>query len=244
MAQDERDIQLIAEYLEGTLPEHERKLVEARLAEPAFKKLFIDAQLLITGIRMQGREKLRQTLVDLDAQLPLLETKKSISFWPWATGIAATFLIIYLVLQPFQGDRNVAPLFDQYYSPYPNVVMPVTRSEQGDSTLMGQAFSAYESKQYKTAIQLFKQIAHPNEAALLYLGNSYLSDNQPEKAVTVLKDLSEKRSTFNDQATWYLALAHIRLNQRSDAVAVLEKLKTSNSSYSEKAREVIKKLDR
>lgn len=243
MDEEERDIQIISDYLDGSLPDEEKRRVEHRLAaDTAFKDLFVEIKKLVTGVKSQGREAKKQLLVEFERSQPPIRLGKSRSIWPWVSGIAAAFLTIVLVVYQISFKTGKNDLFQEYYQSYPNVVTPITRGERLDSSLRTNAFIAYELGNYSEAITAFEQISDQSDTIRFYLANSYIGDGQFQRATALLLPLADS-SSFRDQSRWYLALAYMKLNNIEQSAAVLEKLK-DHSYYGRKAQELLDKLGR
>jgi tetratricopeptide (TPR) repeat protein len=244
MIGEENDIRQIADYLAGELSHEEREVVAQRIkTDPGFQKLFVETKLLVTGIKAQGRQNLKQQFIDLERSLPLIEVKKSRSLWPWISAVAATLLIVALVFRTSQKPDS-AELFEEYYSPYPNIVMPVVRGENQDSSARAYAFAAYEQHNYPNAVSAFETLEDQSDEVLFYLASSYLANGQTDQAIVIWLKLSESTSSrYKNQSLWYLALANIKLGQTREAEAALKKLLEHDSSYGPRAKELLDRLD-
>jgi tetratricopeptide (TPR) repeat protein len=242
MKHEEKDIERIADYLGGTLSQEERNAVDQRLAsDTAFRELFNETKLLATGIKMQGRQGVKKQLVDLEQTLPAIEIKKGRTMLPWISGVAAALLIFFLVYM--LADRSdPKELFEAYYSPYPNIAMPVVRGEDQDSSARARAFIAYEQQDYLNAIAAFEALEHRSDEDKFYLGNSYLAAGEARHAIDVWLTLSPSASRYADQTLWYLSLAHLKLGESDEAITSLNKLLTHESSYTPRAKELLEQL--
>jgi hypothetical protein len=113
----------------------------------------------------------------------------------------------------------------------------------GDKTLM-----AYNDSIYGQAIEPLKTYLDTQGDKLdmrLYLGISYLGNQEYKKAIKQLK-LVEKQITEQDiylkiPTFWYLALAHLANNDKSQAITYLQKLQ-NDAEYGQQAQALLEKL--
>lgn len=243
MIEEERDIQLISDYLDGSLPEAEKRQVDNRLNEDdAFRELFVEIKRLVTGIKSQGREKQKQVLVELERTLPPINPGNTRQIWPWVAGVAATVIVLILVVWQSSTRTGTNELFEEFYTGYPNVVTPITRGEQLDSSVRTKAFVAYEHEDYREAIRSFKQVSDQSDTIRFYLANSFLGDGQIQHSAEIFLTLTHS-PTFGDQSQWYLALVYLKLNQVEQCATLLQNLK-DHPFYGGNAKELLNKLDR
>ena len=159
----------------------------------------------------------------------------------WAAAVAVlavASLVVYL-----NTTNSTKELFIAYYTPYPNVESPVSRSETGSDAV----WQYYESGDYKSAYQLFEGALVANEADIntrFYLGICALELNKMKVAEDAFATVvADKSSNYAEQAAWYLALSYLKDSKGKKARQNLEEIVISKSSYSKKAKALLVELE-
>ena len=98
------------------------------------------------------------------------------------------------------------------------------------------------------SIELFQQILaeQTDESTLFYLGNAFLSANQPKQAIAIFNKYLKEYDEFSIEARWYLALSYIKDGQVRQAQQQLEALAADGSpanSYKSRANAILKQLE-
>ncbi len=111
------------------------------------------------------------------------------------------------------------------------------------------AMKKYEQKNYPGAAEDFEKILakDPNNYnALFYSAVSYLSTGQPDKAITNLNKVLEKKDgELYDSAQWYLSLAYIKKSDTQNARKNLTELqKNSKSKYQKQADATLREMQK
>lgn len=166
---------------------------------------------------------------------------KMVSGWLWK--LAASILLLttfgYFVYQ--YSSKDAGSIYSQYYSPYPNTVSPLKRS---DSTVKQNGFQSYESGDYELAIQQLSENlkSEPEDDAVqFYLAQSHLALGETEEAITHLKKVNIE-SPFYDPALWYLGLAWLKSGEVKKAQERFRIISKSSSSYARRSAEILQKL--
>lgn len=209
----------IDRYLAGQLSAEEQQQFETALA--ADNDLQADLhyrQDLKVVLKAVGREALRRELQELEtgnAQTAAGRTRSLRQFQPWYLAVAAAVAILVAAVLLLYPDRqNPQELFAQNFQPYPNVLVPIDRSE-GPSTQKpdAQAFAYYEQGEYAQALPLLEQLATDSTSAKydFYVANCQLQLNQLTRAIPLLQSLAQSDTDhFAPHAQWYLALAYLK----------------------------------
>jgi len=165
--------------------------------------------------------------------------------------ISAAAACIVIILVPasiyfYSSLTKAEQLYNQYYSPYQNVVAPSIRGEE-KKTAIQQALTSYTAKNYEQAIADIRETIdeYPDSKSEvgLYLGISYLETNNTAKAITTFKDIINTEKGLKEQARWYLAMSFLKRGETENAKKELEVLVDNpTSSYQDKAREVLEQL--
>lgn len=134
--------------------------------------------------------------------------------------------------------QNPEDLFLDYFSPYENVVLPISRTEKTkDNKVI--AFENYEVGNYKEALKKFKALSpekkEDKEVIVFYKAICYLQLHQPEKTITLLKENFKNNYRWKDKNNWYLALAYLKTNNISEAKRILSELSKQKINFKKEA---------
>lgn len=245
MMEEEKDIELLDGYLENTLGADDRSAVEARLQnDSGFRQLLEDLKILKESIRQSSRVQLKEELVEIENKLSANPEGKTASLRPWIIGVAASLVLVVVTFLLWPKPTDTQELFAQYFEPYPNVIMPTVRGDlEPDTTLMAKAYRAYDSGDYEKAISLFEQVAAKDEGVYLYLGNSYLATNNPEKAIVCFEKVWNDYDVFDEQAEWYLSMAYLKTGDLKKANDLLNAIASKEGSFEIKAEKILPQLN-
>jgi len=248
---EEKDIDLIEQYLEGTLKGSDLDTFNQRMEEDQeFRSSLEEMETMVSGIRYSGRRKVKQELETLEANLPEIALDQDTPVIPlfkrkWFAAAASVLIIAISALWLFNPSDSHQDLFNSYYTPYLNVVNPTLRAEQPTNIpLRDQAYQAYDRQEYQKAVDAFLSIPeHEQEVEdQLYLGISYLSLQNMQEAVTVLKTYVQEQEQFKLQAQWYLALAYIAQGESELAVPLLNQVSTERGFKAVEAQNLLQQL--
>lgn len=232
------DIELLELYLEGTLDGEAQRLLENRLAhEPDLVRELYELKLLMDGIENAGRREILDSLRTLEVNLPPV-VSVSIPVWQnsWLR-VAASVSVLAICAYMFWPQPDPQELFDKYFEPYPNVIMPTMRGEvDEDTTLMARGYKAYDREEYKEAIDYFEKLKVKNAGIYLYLSNCYLAIGEADKAISLLENVIADYDEFDAQAEWYLALGHLKRGSIVDAGRTLKGIEEGGGYHTEKVK--------
>ena len=158
--------------------------------------------------------------------------------------VAASFIGVLIATYFFSVQQSShETLFAENFEPYRNVIQPIVRGIVSDD-LKTQAFTSYEKKEYKKAIQLFSEIqkTEMDSYYTFYKANSFLALDNTNKAISSFIEYIDSEGEFKDKATWYLALAYLKDKQDEKAITIFQKISDSKSYNHEKALPLLKKL--
>jgi len=212
---NERDYQLIENYLNGSLGASETAEVEARLLQDTvFAEALAQQQDLLAVVDKKVEDNLRMLLAEEEAKLSNTATSPTISISKWLSVAAAVLVLAtasWLFFRKGSGP-NGPTLFTENFTAYTNIIAPNRRGENDESRL-SLAFLAYDNKQYKKAITDFEVLKNDTLKSELtfYIGVSYLAMDEIEKGIITLKDEAVDNK-FAMEKQWYLALAHLKKN--------------------------------
>ena len=234
---EQDDIELIESHLFGRLTEEEARKVNLRMREDkAFLKLYEETQKLILGVRKASRREIIGLLDDMDKrnfnELKIQNTKPLIQ----KLVVAATVLVILsfgFYWYKYQTISVNQIIFDEYFRPFPNQIIPTTRSTELPKKPKEKAYYQYDLGNYKRAVLLLEVIPKSEDdySSLLYLAVGNLAINKPKLAIDYLKEyLSEKRLFYED-ALWYLFLGYILDNQKDQAKSTSQLMSVQSQYY-------------
>lgn len=162
-------------------------------------------------------------------------------------GIAASFigLLGFAAYNNLYAPQHIEKLFVQNFKPADNFTSTVRGENSVSNPLLDKAEKAYNELDYPNAILYYKQLLNkdPNQDKyILFLGVSYLADNQPEQAIRLFNNSPYKNSMYAEDINWYLALAYIKKGDTQTAAILLQNLAKVSDYYKEQASALYKKL--
>lgn len=130
---------------------------------------------------------------------------KVIAFKPWYYGVAASVAVLFGL---FFLNQNSNPKFEDYNQP--ETAFFTERGEVDDN--LKRAQDAFNSKQYKKAIPLFKTILKTDKSAEIqyFYGVALLEENRLVDAEVVFNALKTGNSIYKNKAIWSLALSKLK----------------------------------
>lgn len=227
----------LEKYLRGELEENERVVLEQELEKSPelFEQLRIEYGLQ-KGFDKIRAERMKDRFQEIDDQTKVILINYK-TYLKWAAVILIILTPVFFLMNRGSSGMDI---YTEYYTQYPNVLEPVTRSEE--SVNLG--LMAYEKGDFETAATFFSEELESVEDPDIrfYLALSQLAVNNFNDARQNLKAaIDSKDSGFTDQAIWYLALLEIRTSNTNTAKSHLTDLSDSDS-YGKRAKEVLEKL--
>jgi len=153
---------------------------------------------------------------------------------------AAIILLITVPLFYYQYSSNTADsLFEQYYTAYP--ADPNLRGR----SVYNEAMQLYSKGEYKEASTLFESLSNDSENRNhLFLGNCYLSMNQPKKAIEQFKGgLTSTSQVLTQNNEWYLVLAYLQAGNKAEAIKQLKLIASQKHIFKAKAEQLLDELE-
>jgi hypothetical protein len=237
------DIELIDQFLAGKLSASEAEFVRKRIeGDKEFSALYEDLKYVIESTRIAGREELVSYLKTIE---PKSEPVPKSTLWYWVSGVAALIAIAFSLFffigkgSPANPNEN---LVAAYFTPYPNVIVPVVRGEAEDSTARAKAFREYELGDYESALESLNNIDTPTQDDQFYKGVCSLALNDYTGAVSYLKKYEEGGESFATQTKWYLGLAYLGTGELDLSRKYLSDLAGTDNSYRAKASDLLTKI--
>lgn len=241
----------IEDFLDGELTEDQLQEFENELLDD------LDLQMELDLHREVDAAIMEQDVMDLRSKLEAIEPppnstqKRRIKFlnkWNIAAASLALLLglgsLIYLIdsKSTYSNDK----VYSNYYKPY-NVVINTRSSDVAIDNLLVNALKSYESKDYRTALTLFREILDKDSTNItsnFYSGISNLEINEYSKAnKNFTRVLRHKNNLFIEQSEWYLGFCYLMTNEREKAVKQFHIIAKGNSFYKTKAQEILNRLE-
>ena len=129
------------------------------------------------------------------------------------------------------------------YTDYDQHEMASFTERGGSNILFKNAEKAFNTKDYKKAEGIFRQILSSQKTPEIhfYYAITLIENNQYTDAENELKFLQKGSSIYKDKATWYLALSQLKQNHLEDCKNYLLQIKDDQEDYT-KAQELLEKL--
>ena len=199
-------------YAEGTLSTKSRLRVESHLhacdlcsEAMAGLSAYSHKEKFMPVVEVLNREIRQNAASSRPESKPLIFRNWSF-YIPIAAVLVIGFVALYFGTRPTKSEQ----LFAEYFAPYPNIIMPVTRSDQAvggqgkseqpleidqDNSAPGEialanALLVYEKRDYRGALALFMDLPEDpaiEKIASLYEGISFLALGQSHSAIDRLQ---------------------------------------------------------
>ncbi|MFP4048299.1 MAG: hypothetical protein ACLFT4_11145 [Bacteroidales bacterium] len=277
MSLSDKDIEQIERYLLGELTEEGKTTLEHRIKnDPEFAQQLNFMRDVMNVSKQKGREQLKQNLKKAEKKEAAgieekisqsANTKKThnkthhitLRNWFYWVPAAAAAIFIGLYVGVIGPSGQGKKLYNEYFEPYPNEVIPFARGEnvpekfkhfsQKEYNFIVRAIKHYERGNYKEASDLFKQHVERKEVnaeLIFYMGISQLKSGEEQQAqenLSYVLNLDEME--FQQEAQWYMALTYLKINDIESARQILKEIsETSGHPYKNKAQNVIGEISK
>ena len=241
---------LLQSYFSNSLTKEQRILFDQLLEEDAsFLEQFNFEKNLKRVIAENQKQELKTKITQFETEIssksvPVkIFSAKKFQKWYVAASIVLLIGIGSMAYYGFSGP-NYDNLYDNNFQTYPNTVFEIARGESIES-LEREAFTAYELKDYKTAIEKFDKISESDDREYLdfYMGISYLNLNQLDRAETFLSKTIAENADFTAEAHWYLAMTYLKMKEKRKAIVELDKLVKGYDYNRERATILLSELE-
>lgn len=248
MTIDNRDISAVDAFLLDRLSHDERVYFDSRLSDKVFVSYLEEQTLIREVLEDKGREEMKRKLQLIEATCVsnvTPEDRRTIvaPFYKRRSvlAIAASILLMLLVIGVFKisNENNSEDLFAANYTPYPNLVDPITKGLSETPT----GFQFYEQKNYLQAIEILSALEY-SEDQEWYLALSYIGVKDYNSGLSILKKiLNDKAHSYYNPSQWYRALLYLREAEVDKCKVLLKQIENSNNHlYADKARLLLMKL--
>lgn len=245
----------IKRYLRGDMSPEEVSAFEQKMeANPDFKAEVEFQRDVYKGIELNVRSRIKERLKALEAEHPAGEQgpRKAINYKKWL-GLAASIVILIgaciVAKMTFFNGTAGQDIVQDYYKPYPNYITDQTRGSSSNSEFdqeVHKAMDLYTQEHYDEAIPLLEEATNKgdnSDQVQFYLGNAYLADGSPQKAIEVFeKNQGNLGEEYGPKNQWYLALAYVANDQPQEARQILKGLEKQDGHYGKRAKDLLEVL--
>ena len=230
------DLELFDGYIADSLSLEDKSAFEQRLeTDASLKKRFEEYKVIVGGIKISRANALKQKLVRQESKYVSTPSIKPVLYKIAATLIfvvAATFIV-----NQFTSEKSYEELYQEYYSPYPNIIDPVSRSEKNNSSSL---FQLYEEQKYTEVINALEDKERTEEERF-YLSQTYMAVGQFNKALLEAHNISTN-SRFYAPSQWYIALIHLNIQDTTALTKQLDFIITAKGDYKKRALDLKENL--
>lgn len=232
--EEDRNIELISNYLAGQLPGAEAEEFRQRLKDPSFQQEVELQRELAEAVGRREASRLKALLRAEEAAIeeePVPAARRPGARRRRFIRLAAAAALLLLAAAFWFLGREPAPadLYASYFEPRKNTLVVVQRAE-GEESLVQQAFRLYENEEYEEALEAFAALPDTasNDDVAFYRANALMAVGRTGEAIPILQEVLRRgESQYPDPAKWYLALAYIDEAQYAAARPLLEELRGS-----------------
>lgn len=248
---DEMNFDRIEDFLDGELSNDQLKEFEKDLLNDSDLQMELDLHKEVDEAIME------QDVMDLRSKLEAIETPpnedkkrkfKYLTKWNIVAASLALFIGIgsLMFLANNKSTYSNENVYSNYYKPY-KIVINNRSTDMGIDNMLVTALKSYESKDYRTALDLFKQILDKDSTNItsnFYSGISNLEINEYHKAnKNFTRVIRHKNNLFIEQSEWYLGFCYLMTNDRDKAIKQFNTIAKGNSFYKSKAQEILSRLE-
>ncbi len=196
-----------------------------------------DLQIIRSAAKEQLKKKALTALENYE--------KKSVKVFPLkiVMQIAAAFVLLaaaIFLIQNIGQPKSEAELFANYFE------LPASEGERGSnssSEIWNESMMAYSNQDFEKTIELLSPLVNDvnfqySDRGNLYLGLSYLMQNENQKAIDVFDSISSQSSYFQ-KAEWYKALSFLKMNNKEEAKNTMQKIANQPRHFKNKEAKII-----
>ena len=239
-------LEYIENFLAGKLTQNEEDAFNEKLeVDPDFKRLFEEHNSFLRGLEFGFNKELKAQLQEEDRKMAPFKLSKGPTKQAYfiLSGIAAGIVLLITFVYLFNnGESNHLELYASNFEAYPNIEMPLSRSDQS----IQNPYALYERGEYQAALEKLNLLASEDPLApapLFYAGQCQLILEDYGSALNSFKVLSEMAdSKYSKPVTWYLGLTYLRLDKRTEATEVFEVLSNGSGKYAEQSKAILMSL--
>ncbi len=182
--------QLLERYIQGNLTPGEQQEFDKLLQDDSgFAGEVKFHTNLKRVIEAEEDGKTRKMVASFESEAGEQARSKRLIPTKWLAA-AALVVIAGLGLLLFNNpSQSPGKLFDDYFDPYPNEVVPIVRGAGQDNPRVS-AFAAYQNEEYQNAVLLFEHLKtqDPDPVYLFYQANALLQLHRADEALPLLQE--------------------------------------------------------
>ena len=239
MSKHQNEIDLIEQYLEGSLDEEKKRIIEEKISmDENYAENFEQYKLLIDGVNYSGRKKLYTKIEEWDMELSgdyEVESEQS-SQKPFKWYYAAASIVIFFVTG-FLIYFNLNSGYDRIVADYYKTYVYLSDDKRGDNiekNSIKHIFEYYERGEYIQFIQMINKLedGQKTDEVIFYIANAYQAIENYDEAIPLYEQVIIKsNSVYGNGSKWYLALCYLSMDKVEQARPLLEELKGLKTSY-------------
>lgn len=245
MSSDHRELSRIEAYTLGTLPEKERRLMDAAREKDAELDAAIrEFEEIKAGIDEAGKAELRKKIRSWEEKTRKQEPGTRI---PGLRIAAAAAVIIGCVAGLYfllpQEDSYTGTAYDMF-TPYPGV-----NTERGSTpaSALDSLFIYYEAGNYSAVVQMFENRRNSGDDLEglrdFYLAESFIAEGRFKDAASLLADFDDREHALFEVARFHYALALILSDRKREGQNTLRLIATEDGPYQEKAEQLLARIE-
>lgn len=242
---------LFEKYLNNDLSEVDKQQFDKRVSDdPEFAETFQIYKEIYAGLaakenRRAGEMELQKSLENLSDEFfdsqPSERSAKVVSIKRYYLLAAASVTIILGTLFFFNRE-NSKPLYSQY-AEYEMLAL-AERGDEDSLNVLAEDF--FNDGEYEMAVEILQKLTEQdpeNRKIKLYLGIALTEIDHFDHAASLLTEIRNSESVFQDKATWYLALNYLKQTKTEACKSVLKEIPESAEEY-DKARRLLEELQK
>ena len=238
MSLSERDKILIQKALEDKLNPAEAELLEVRKGDEDFMHELSLQTEMRNIVFTSGRNQVKSIIQSFEDKY---QEEKPTKIRKMRTRLAQTAILLLLLgigLWWFVKPQGTNLLFTAYYSPYANVVDPITKGKDADYS----PYQLYELGRYDEALLSIDNLA-ASEERFFYEGLTLMQLGSYASAELALQKALDLAGDLQPNIEWYLLMNQMALNNIPRSIASAERIveETSHPYYQE-AQEILQRL--
>jgi tetratricopeptide (TPR) repeat protein len=250
---EEQDYILFENYLAGDLSDQQSSDFENRLnTDQEFKQAFTIYQQLSANLEHEIGNKdqtadfkanldtisHRNFIKQEDKENPI-ERKKTFNVYKLAIAASIALVMGFFAYNQFSGGANYSD-----FNTHDTVDFAV-RNTEGNVGLLIKTTKAFNNKDYKKAKAYLEELLQDNPDNVEY--NFYYAITNIEldnfaKAETILGDISQGSSAYNNKAKWYLALSKLKQQKEAECIKILKTIPEDADDY-DQAYKLLNKIE-
>lgn len=230
-----------------TSPESQEQALNDKHKQQAVPQDLFEAEAL-KGASLMTEQEFAETTQLLDQQIDQRAASKSSKlispfFLKMVAGILLILISFFWIYQ-FSG-KDHEELLAEYFEPFPNVLISVTRGHDQANEL-ARAMFFYESGQYEQSandLENYLQLPDARPEAQLYLGIAYLAIHHPGKSLISFSEVYQSPVIeIREAAYWFSSLAYLALDDEQRAREMAQEVIGFEGFYQKRAEALLRAI--